>query len=152
VRGTVARLIGAGRLDDKGFADHCAGMTTANDDDARHKAKMANRKAAQDKEVAAKTIEKGLLIVHTGKGKGKSTAAFGLMMRALGRGFRCGVAESGHSGLSCRIQVRLVASAIFAVCGLIVAAIIGSRPRTARISARIACVPIARSSYHNRTG
>src|ERR1700741_14584 len=69
-------------------------MTSANDAD-RHKAKMANRKAAQDAEVAAKTVEKGLLIVHTGKGKGKSTAAFGLLMRALGRGFRCGVVQFG---------------------------------------------------------
>lgn len=51
-------------------------MTTETDDEARHKAKMANRKAVQDAEVAGKTIEKGLLIVHTGKGKGKSTAAF----------------------------------------------------------------------------
>ena len=61
-------------------------MTDANDEAERHKAKMANRKAAQDAEVAAKTLEKGLLIVHTGKGKGKSTAAFGMIFRALGHG------------------------------------------------------------------
>ena len=64
-------------------------------DDMRHKAKMENRKAAQDAETASKTIEKGLLIVHTGKGNGKSTAAWGLMLRALGRGFRIGVVQFG---------------------------------------------------------
>ncbi len=59
----------------------------------RHRAKMANRKARQDQEVAAKTVEKGLLIVHTGTGKGKSTAAFGLALRMLGRGKRIGVVQ-----------------------------------------------------------
>lgn len=68
---------------------------TARSDEERHKAKMAARKAVQDAEVQSKTIEKGLLMVHTGKGKGKSTAAWGLLLRALGRGWRCGVVQFG---------------------------------------------------------
>jgi cob(I)alamin adenosyltransferase len=59
----------------------------------RHRAKMAKRKAVQDAEVAGKTVEKGLLIVHTGPGKGKSTAAFGLALRMLGRSHRVGVVQ-----------------------------------------------------------
>ena len=71
-------------------------MTDALDDEAlnkRHAEKMAKKKAARDKILATKTVEKGLLIVHTGKGKGKSTAAMGLAMRAVGHGMRVGIVQ-----------------------------------------------------------
>ena len=68
-------------------------MSEDDDLDARHAEKMRKRKAARDRMLATKTIEKGLLIVHTGAGKGKSTAAFGLVMRALGHGFPVGIVQ-----------------------------------------------------------
>ncbi len=55
--------------------------------------KSRNRKRARDKMLATKTKEKGLLIVHTSKGKGKSTAAFGLALRAIGNGLKVGVVQ-----------------------------------------------------------
>jgi len=55
--------------------------------------KSARRKAARDKMMTEKTIEKGLLIVHIGKGKGKSTAAFGMVMRCVGHGLRTGIVQ-----------------------------------------------------------
>ena len=65
----------------------------------RHRLKMSKRKAVQDAEVASKTIaEKGLLIVNTGPGKGKSTAAFGIVVRALGHGWKVGVVQFGKGG------------------------------------------------------
>jgi cob(I)alamin adenosyltransferase len=66
---------------------------TQADIDARHAEKMRKKKAARDKIVATKTIEKGLLIVHTGKGKGKSTAAFGMVLRALGHGMPVAIVQ-----------------------------------------------------------
>ncbi|WP_207484243.1 cob(I)yrinic acid a,c-diamide adenosyltransferase [Arenibaculum pallidiluteum] len=66
---------------------------TEDEINARHAEKMAKKKAARDRMLATKTIEKGLLIVHTGKGKGKSTAAFGMVMRAIGHGMRVGIVQ-----------------------------------------------------------
>ena len=66
----------------------------SNDEAARHRAKMENRKAHQDAKLREKTIdEKGLLIVNTGPGKGKSTAAFGLALRMLGYAKRVGIVQ-----------------------------------------------------------
>ena len=59
----------------------------------RHAFKMAKKKAARDKILATKTIEKGLIMVHTGKGKGKSTAAMGLAIRAIGHGMKVGIVQ-----------------------------------------------------------
>lgn len=61
--------------------------------DAYHAEKMKKKKAARDKLVAANQAEKGLLIVHTGKGKGKSTAAFGMVFRAIAHGFNVGIVQ-----------------------------------------------------------
>jgi len=59
----------------------------------RHAEKMAKKKAARDKILATKTEERGLIVVHTGKGKGKTTAAMGLVMRCIGHGFRVGIVQ-----------------------------------------------------------
>ena len=69
-------------------------MTEPYDTDRRHATRMAKRKQVQDAKVASKTIKsKGLLMVNTGPGKGKSTASFGLVLRALGHGWRIGVVQ-----------------------------------------------------------
>jgi len=62
-------------------------------DAQRHKLKMEKKKAARDKIMAAKTESRGLILVHTGKGKGKSTAAWGMVLRALGHGMRVGIVQ-----------------------------------------------------------
>ncbi|MGH6946900.1 MAG: cob(I)yrinic acid a,c-diamide adenosyltransferase [Kiloniellales bacterium] len=70
-------------------------MTDESEEELNRRAneKAKKRKEVRDRMLATKTIEKGLLIVHTGKGKGKSTAAFGLALRALGNGMKVGVIQ-----------------------------------------------------------
>jgi cob(I)alamin adenosyltransferase len=62
-------------------------------DEARHAAKMAKKKAARDRMMAEKSGEKGLIIVHTGAGKGKSSSAFGMIVRCVAHGFPCAVVQ-----------------------------------------------------------
>ena len=66
---------------------------TTEDTDARHAAKMAKKKVARDKIMATKSGEKGLIIVHTGAGKGKSSSAFGMIVRCVAHGFPCAVVQ-----------------------------------------------------------
>jgi cob(I)alamin adenosyltransferase len=68
-------------------------MTMVERTDERHAEKMKKKQVAHDKIVAGKTVEKGLLIVHTGKGKGKTTAALGMVVRAIGHGKKVGVVQ-----------------------------------------------------------
>ncbi len=68
-------------------------MTDESAENARHNEKKRKQKAARDRMLATKTIEKGLLIVHTGKGKGKTTAAMGLAARAIGNGMAVGIVQ-----------------------------------------------------------
>ena len=68
-------------------------LMTEAERDAYHADKMRKKKEARTRMLATKTEERGLLMVHTGKGKGKSTAAFGMVFRALGHGFRIGIVQ-----------------------------------------------------------
>src|SRR5258706_14857937 len=70
-------------------------MTSDTEDEVNrlHNEKMARRQAARRKVLATKTEERGLVIVHTGTGKGKSTAAFGMVLRCIGHGMRVGIVQ-----------------------------------------------------------
>lgn len=70
------------------------------EDTDRHAMKMAKKKAARDKIMATKTDQKGLVIVHTGKGKGKSSAAFGMIFRCIAHDMKCAVVQFIKGGMS----------------------------------------------------
>lgn len=70
------------------------------EDTDRHAMKMAKKKAARDKIMATKTDQKGLIIVHTGKGKGKSSAAFGMIFRCIAHDMKCAVVQFIKGGMS----------------------------------------------------
>src|SRR6056297_1553095 len=69
------------------------------EDSERHAMKMAKKKAARDKIMATKTDEKGLIIVHTGKGKGKSSSAFGMIFRCIAHQMPCAVVQFIKGGM-----------------------------------------------------
>lgn len=69
-------------------------------DHERHNLKMAKKKAARDKIMATKVGQKGLIIVHTGKGKGKSSAAFGMIFRCIAHNMKCAVVQFIKGGMS----------------------------------------------------
>ncbi|BAU75574.1 cob(I)yrinic acid a,c-diamide adenosyltransferase [Metapseudomonas furukawaii] len=75
-------------------------MTESAERDARHKARMQRKKALIDEKIAQARDEYGLLLVHTGNGKGKSSSAFGMVARALGHGMKVGVVQFIKGGMS----------------------------------------------------
>ncbi|MDH4582002.1 cob(I)yrinic acid a,c-diamide adenosyltransferase [Pseudomonas sp. BN415] len=75
-------------------------MSESTERDARHKARMQRKKAVVDEKIAQAQDEYGLLLVHTGNGKGKSSSAFGMVARALGHGLKVGVVQFIKGGMS----------------------------------------------------
>ena len=87
----------------------------SNADEERHAMKMAKKKAARDKIMATKTNKKGLIIINTGKGKGKSSAAFGMIFRCIAHDMKCGVVQFIKGGMSTG-ERNLILSKFQATC------------------------------------
>ena len=81
------------------LADNTLQSDGQQSDSDRHNAKMARKKQARDKIMSTKTDEKGLVIVHTGKGKGKSAAAFGMIFRCIAHQLPCAVVQFIKGGM-----------------------------------------------------
>ena len=100
---------------------------------ARHAGKMAKKKAARDRMMATKEGEKGLVIVHTGAGKGKSSSAFGMILRCVAHGFPCAVVQfikggrpTGERDLLARLIWGTRVSLLVGVSASLIAAFFGS--------------------------
>jgi cob(I)alamin adenosyltransferase len=91
------------------------------DDESRHRAKMAAIKAARDRMMETKTGEKGLIIVHTGPGKGKSSSGFGMILRCVGHGMPCAVVQfikgAWETGERTLLETRFKDDVQFVVAG-----------------------------------
>ena len=87
----------------------------SNADEERHAMKMAKKKAARDKIMATKTNKKGLIIINTGKGKGKSSAAFGMIFRCIAHDMKCRVVQFIKGGMSTG-ERNLILSKFQATC------------------------------------
>jgi cob(I)alamin adenosyltransferase len=92
--------------------------------DARHHQRMARKKAVIDEKIAAAQEERGVLVINTGNGKGKSSAAFGVVARALGHGMRVAVvqfvkgrSDTGEEGFYRRVAELIPGSLNWHVSG-----------------------------------
>lgn len=96
-------------------------MTEATDANARHNEKMRKIKAARDRMMETKTEEKGLIMVHTGPGKGKSSSGFGMIMRCIAHGMPCAVVQfikgNWDTGEKTFLRERFAAECQFFVSG-----------------------------------
>jgi cob(I)alamin adenosyltransferase len=89
-------------------------MTESSDRDTRHRQRMARKKALIDEKIDAAQVERGILLINTGNGKGKSSAAFGVLARALGHGIKAAVIQfvKGRSDTGEEIFYRRIAQLI----------------------------------------
>ena len=96
-------------------------MQDSEEINARHREKMQRIKAARDRMMQSKTEEKGLVIVHTGAGKGKSSSAFGMIMRCIAHGMPCAVVQfvkgTWETGEKAFLRDRFAAECTFVVSG-----------------------------------
>lgn len=130
-------------------------MSESSERDERHKARMQRKKALIDEKIAEARDEYGLLLVHTGNGKGKSSSAFGMLARALGHGMKVGVvqfikgaASTGEEAFFRRFRTRCATTSWVRASPGKPRIASATSPRPARPGRwRPSCWPIPRSAW-----